>query len=258
LKEMIALACTAGEILKNGFGRNHTVVYKGPTDLVTEADHQSEDFLIGSIRRNYPGHAIVSEESGELTGDGNRCWYIDPLDGTINYTHGFPIFSVSIAYAWQGKPQKGVIYQPMTGECFSAERGRGAFLNGRPIHVSATSDLIHALLVTGFPYDLKPARKNLALFHRLSLLTQGVRRLGSGALDFCCVACGSLDGFWELETKPWDIAAGSLIAAEAGALVTDMDGGQNFLQPPCRVVVANPVLHPLLLAELNDGKKEAQ
>lgn len=250
------LARRAGEILKKGFGQSHAVARKGEIDLVTEMDRRSEAFLLGMIRRTFPHHAIVSEESGETTGQGNGQWYIDPLDGTINYAHGVPIFSVSLAYAEGGVLQLGVVYDPMREECFSAERDCGAWLNSQPIQASLVRELNDSLLVTGFPYDIRTnPENNLDHYVRLSLLTQGVRRLGSAALDLCYVAAGRFDAFWEMRLNAWDVAAGGLIAQEAGAVVTNMHGGKDFLSPPQSILAANRYLYPLLLELLNRPKE---
>ena len=276
LTELITLARQAGDILRQNFGLHLQVDHKGVIDLVSEADRQSEQFLLSYIHQRFPGDRIVAEESGEIAGTADHTWYIDPLDGTINYVHGIPIYAVSIAYAEAGKLRLSVVYDPMRDECFSAasgkagesgkagvsgkagesgaagEAGAGAWLNGKPIYPSATSDLDHALLVTGFPYDIRTnPENNLDHYAHLALHSQGVRRLGSAALDLCYVACGRFDGFWELRLKSWDVAAGALVALQAGAMVTNLTGGPNFMAPPQSVLAANPRLHPLLLRELN-------
>jgi myo-inositol-1(or 4)-monophosphatase len=241
----------AGYILHAGLGKVHQIESKGEIDLVTEMDHRSEEYLIGQVRENFPDHAIVSEEAGSLAGQGSACWYIDPLDGTLNYAHGVPIFCVSIAYAEAGQVQMGVVYDPTQHECFAAVRGRGAWLNGEPIHVSRQANLDQAFLVTGFPYDVRQTEfNNIELFGRLLRRAQSVRRLGSAALDLGYIAAGRFDGYWEIRLKPWDLAAGALIVEEAGGVVTSFEGGANYLQPPYGIVVSNPVLHPKLLAAL--------
>lgn len=236
----------AGALLRAGLGSAFQVDFKGEIDLVTEMDRRSEDYLIGQVRAAFPEHAIVSEEAGSLQGS-SACWYIDPLDGTMNYAHGVPIFCVSIAYAEEDQIVLGVIYDPMQDECFSAERGRGATLNGQPIHVGGQAALDRAFLVTGFPYDIRQTEfNNIELFGRLLLRAQSVRRLGSAALDLGYVAAGRFDGYWEIRLKPWDLAAGALIVQEAGGVITSFTGHPNFLQPPYGIVVSNPALHPLL------------
>jgi len=251
LSDVESLARQAGEILRAGIGLSHKVDYKGAIDLVTEVDHRSEAHLLGEIRRMFPGHRILAEESGAQSGDNCCIWIVDPLDGTVNYAHGVPIYGVSIAFQVDGATTLGVVYDPTRDECFSAQLGHGAWLNGAPVQVSQTSQLNDSLLVTGFSYDIRTnPNNNLDHFSRLSLLTQGVRRLGSAALDLCYVACGRFDGFWELRLSPWDVAAGALIAQEAGAKVTDIHGGSNFLAPHLSIVAAAPLLHPWLLATL--------
>jgi myo-inositol-1(or 4)-monophosphatase len=248
LFELKSWALQAGEILRAGVGQEHRIRLKGAVNLVTEMDQRSEDFLLKEIRSHYPSHSILTEESGSLTGVDGGCWYIDPLDGTTNYAHSLPIFAVSLAYAEDGEMQVGVIYDPMQDELFWAEKGGGAFMNDQPLRVTETHELIQSLMATGFPYDmLDTPNNNLENFVRLSRLTQGVRRLGSAAIDLCYVAAGRLDAYWEIRLSPWDLAAGALIVREAGGLVTSMDGGSDLLRPPYSVVASNPYLHPELL-----------
>ena len=250
-------AVNAGKILKEGLGKEHQIHHKGVTDLVTEMDKLSEDYLLGEIRSCFPEHSIITEESGYLDGDDGVCWYIDPLDGTMNYAHGIPFFCVSLAFVQHDQVQLGVVYDPIRDECFSAEKGKGAFLNGQSIRVSDAASLIKSLLATSFPSsdgDLKQAA--LRDYVHLTGLTQGVRRMGSAALDLVYVAAGRLDGYWSNYLHAWDVAAGALIAAEAGTRVTDRLGSPDFLQPVCSVLAANPLLHPILLEELNcNGRK---
>jgi myo-inositol-1(or 4)-monophosphatase len=251
LTDLEDLARRAGDILRGGYAREHIVDHKGVIDLVTEIDHQSEAFILGEIRERFPGHAILAEESGISEGFKDQQWFVDPLDGTVNYAHNIPIFCVSIAYAHNGQTQLGLVYDPMRDECFSAERGRGAWLNGAPIRVSSVTELVDGLLVTGFPYDTwNTSDDNFDNFTRFAKMTQGVRRLGSAALDLAYVACGRFDGFWEISLAPWDVAAGGLIAAEAGALVTNVDGGPDYIHKPLSILAATPGLHPLMLEEL--------
>jgi myo-inositol-1(or 4)-monophosphatase len=251
LTELITLARQAGNILRTIFGQHLHVDHKGVIDLVSEADHRSEQFLLSYIHQHFPTHRLVAEESGELAGTGDQVWYIDPLDGTVNYVHGLPIYSVSIAYADAGKLLLGVVYDPMRDECFSAESGQGTSLNDQPIHPSSTTNLDHTLLVTGFPYDIRSnPDNNLDHYTYFALHSQGVRRLGSAALDLCYVACGRFDGFWELRLNAWDVAAGGLIAREAGARVTNLAGQDDFISPPQSVLAANPHIHPLMLGAL--------
>jgi myo-inositol-1(or 4)-monophosphatase len=240
----------AGNILKASFDKPLQVQYKGENDLVTEADLKAEAFLLAAIQDEFPEHRVLAEESGVRDGNAEHLWYIDPLDGTLNYAHGVPIYSVSVAYAWEGEVQLGVVFNPQTGECYSAQRGRGAHLNGSPIKVSDVKDLDRALLLTGFPHDVRrnPAN-NLDHFGAFMLLSQGVSRLGSAALDLCNVAAGRFDGYWEMRLNPWDIAAGGLIVEEAGGIVTTLSGDQQYLSAPCSILAANPHLHPQMRAK---------
>jgi myo-inositol-1(or 4)-monophosphatase len=250
LDDLEALARGAGKILRAGYqaaanGQRTTIYMKGEIDLVTETDRQSEAFLIDEIRRSFPTHSITAEESGGSTRDENFIWYIDPLDGTINFAHGLPIFAVSIGFAENGCTRLGAVYDPIHDEYFCAERGRGAWLNGAPIHISKASELGSSLLVTGFPYDIRTSpRNNLDLHTQFSLRSRGVRRLGSAALDLCYLACGRLDGFWEVTIQQWDVAAGGLIAEEAGAVVTALDGVSDYLTPPPSILASTPSVHP--------------
>jgi myo-inositol-1(or 4)-monophosphatase len=241
----------AGDILRDGYGKQHNINRKGRIDLVTEVDQRSEDYLIGQVRAYFPAHTIESEESGLLTGGESSRWYIDPLDGTTNYAHDIPIFSVSIAYEEDGKLQLGVVYDPMRDECFTAQRGNGAWLNGEPIHVSDAAEFTQSLLVTGFPYDLLAEEtNNLRHFAHFTRLTQGVRRMGSAAIDLCYVAAGRFDGYWELTLHSWDIAAGALIVMESGGKVSRINGEADFLRPPCSILAANPAIYPLFVQEM--------
>lgn len=251
LSQIETLARKAGAILREGYSREHQIAYKGVIDLVTEADHQSEAFLLGELRRDFPTHHIFSEESGVIQGSDEHIWYVDPLDGTVNYAHHIPVFCVSIAYASKGDLTLGAVYDPMRDEMFLAERGKGATLNGGAIRVSSTAELQKSLLVTGFPYDAwNTEQDNFANFVKFARMTQGVRRFGSAALDLCYVAAGRFDGFWELALKPWDVAAGGLICEEAGARVTNIRGEADYISPPQSVVAATPGIHARMLAEL--------
>ncbi len=245
------LARNAGEILRAGYNKEHQVSYKGVIDPVTEVDHQSEKYLLGEVQGDFPTHHIFSEESGVIHGNDEHIWYIDPLDGTVNYAHHIPIFCVSIAYSSKGVLTLGAVYDPMRDEMFLAERGKGAMLNGKSIRVSSTTELQKSLLVTGFPYDAwNTEQDNFANFIKFGKLTQGVRRLGSAALDLCYVGAGRFDGFWEMALKPWDVAAGGLICEEAGARVTNVKGEADYISPPQSVVAATPGICAQMLGEL--------
>lgn len=251
LADIERLARQAGQILRAGYEQEHQVDYKGVIDLVTEIDRQSEDYLLGEIRKSFPDHHILAEESGGSR-DGEDQWYIDPLDGTVNYAHNIPFFSVSIAYASNGTMSLGAVYDPMRDEMFSAERGKGAHLNGRLLRVSRAVELQKSLLVTGFPYDAWDSEfANFDNFVKFSKLSRGVRRLGSAALDMCYVAAGRFDGFWELALNSWDVAAGGLICEEAGARVTNVYGDADYISPPQSVVATTPGIHARMLEGLN-------
>jgi len=251
LSDLEELAHTAGAILRSGFEHEHEVHHKGPIDLVTEVDRESEAYLIGEIQKRFPGSHIIAEESGVTQGEEDTTWYVDPLDGTVNYAHHLPIFSVSIACARGGAVQLAAVYDPMREELFSAERGRGARLNTKNIHVTQASQLQDSLLVTGFPYDAWTSpRNNFDYFVKFSKSCHAVRRLGSAALDCCYVAAGRFDGFWEFALSPWDVAAGGLIAEEAGARVTNIDGGPDYISRPQSILAATPGIYDQMLEGL--------
>lgn len=252
LSDLEEMARAAGDILRAAFGQVHEIDRKGIIDLVTEVDRQSENYLMGNIKKRFPQSRAVGEEGGRLSGDGDGMWYVDPLDGTVNYAHGLPIFCVSIAYERAGEIVLGVVYNPIHEEFYAAERGAGAALNGVPIQVTQVGELVDSLLVTGFPYDAwTNPDNNMAEFERFSKRSRGVRRLGSAALDLAYVAAGRLDGFWEIRLNAWDVAAGALIVQEAGGLVTDIRGGTDFMSKPQSILAANPALHAKMLAALS-------
>ena len=207
------------------------VEQKGQNDFVSEADLAAERGVIEIINRHFPEHAIHAEESGK-TGKSDYVWIIDPLDGTTNYIHGFPVFCVSVALTFKGRIEHSVVYDPLRNELFTASRGQGAQLDGRKIRVSGTIEVSRALIGTGFPYR----DSNKSLEHYMSMLTKaiqntsGIRRPGAAALDLCYVAAGRLDGFWETGLMPWDLAAGALIIREAGGIISALDGKENFLE----------------------------
>lgn len=259
LPDLERLARAAGAILRAGYNQEHTVKHKGIIDLVTEIDHASESFLIGEIQSQFPDSHILAEESGETSGSHEGLWHIDPLDGTVNYAHHIPVFCVSIAYALKGATSTSLsasvllaaVYDPLRDEMFTAERGKGAFLNGGKIQASAATELQQSLLVTGFPYDTWDTElDNFKYFERLAKKTQGVRRLGSAALDACYVGAGRFDGFWEFALRPWDIAAAGLIAEEAGARVTAVDGKPEYMTPPHSILAAAPGVYEKILEQL--------
>jgi myo-inositol-1(or 4)-monophosphatase len=245
------LSKEAGEILRKGFGQAHQVRHKGRIDVVTEVDHQSEDFIVNRIRSAFSDHSIITEESGFLDGQNENRWFIDPIDGTSNYAKGFPFFCVSIAYAHHGKMRLAAVYDPIRDESFTAERGKGAYLNSERIHVNATDELIDSMLITGFPYDMEREDNNIDHFITMLKHVQTIRRLGSAVLDQVYVAAGRLDGYWEIGVSAWDIAAGTLIVEEAGGLVTTLKGDPDYMKPPYDVLAANPTLHAKILPLLN-------
>ena len=236
----------AGKVLKEHIDTDFKVYKKGIVNLVTEVDLMAEKAILERIRRSFPDHQILSEEKGSMAGDAGYCWVVDPLDGTTNYAHRYPIFCVSIALEHDGKTILGIVYNPVSGETFTAERGKGAFLNGEKIRVSSAGSLIESLLCTGFSYERDKVRSNLELFNKACMRAQAVRRDGSAALDLCFVACGRFDGFWELTLHPWDIAAGKLIIEEAGGCVTDIRGGPCTNYEPA-IIASNGRIHSAIV-----------
>ncbi len=233
------------------------VASKARNDFVTEVDRAAEREIVRIVRRAYPGHGILAEEGARREGDGH-LWVIDPLDGTTNYLHGFPFFAVSIGVLWRGRPEHAVVYDPLRQEIFAASRGRGATLNDRRIRVRQARGLEGALLGTGFPPRIGPhLDRYLAMFRALFEDTAGIRRAGSAALDLAYVACGRLDGFWEMGLKPWDMAAGALLVQEAGGIVTDLTGGDRYLDTGHILAAAPRVHRPMLRAVAPHVPREA-
>ncbi|MBP6989939.1 MAG: inositol monophosphatase [Spirochaetes bacterium] len=248
-----ALAREAGAILLRGFRSGKTVIsYKSRTDLVTDSDRASEDFLVARISERYPSHAIIAEEGSRKEADGGYLWYVDPLDGTNNFAHGLPLFCVSIGVfsLSENTVVAGAVYNPFLDEMFTAARGEGAFLNGERIRVSSLDDIGISLVATGFPYDKAVSPdNNLKEFNRILPLIQGTRRMGSAAIDLSYVACGRLDGYWEGKLKPWDTAAGSLIVEGAGGRVSRYDGSPFSPEYP-EIVASNGKIHDRLVSLL--------
>ncbi|MBK9383942.1 MAG: inositol monophosphatase [Planctomycetes bacterium] len=249
----VQIAREAGRVLLQHFERlDPTRIERKSThrDLVTAADLASERTILQAVRARYPGHAIHAEEEGRSGSPDAPTWIVDPLDGTINFVHGLPAFGVSIALYEGGEPRVGVVHLPKLGETFSARAGGGAFLAGRPIRVARTSELKDALVATGFPYERgDPERDNAALFAHLYPQVRDLRRWGAASADLAFVACGRFDAFWELDLKPYDVAAGALLVREAGGVVTDLRGGNEWLHGGS-VVCGPPVLHAALQREL--------
>lgn len=236
------LAGEAGGILSRGFSGSREASKKGRIDLVTKTDVASERHLARRIRKRFPEHDILAEENTRLERGRDFRWVIDPLDGTTNFAHGYPVFCVSLALEYQGEVVVAVVYDPNRDEMFRSLRGRGASVGRRRLRVSACTKPENALCATGFPYDMHTSRQdNLANLRRVAKSTRGIRRGGSAALDLCYLAAGRFDAYWELKLSPWDTAAGVLIAREAGAVVTDFSGRRFSLEMK-QIVAANPTL----------------
>jgi len=247
------IAKEAGELLLSHFGnlKASEISYKGRRNVVTVADKEAESLIVDSIRREFPDDSVLAEEATRDAVSDGRLWVVDPLDGTVNFAHGVPIFCVSIALMVKKQVRVGVVHAPVAEETWWAVRGEGAFLNGRRCRVTRTTDIRRSLLATGFAYIREETQhNNLPNFNRLNLVAEGVRRTGSAALDLCYVACGRYDGFWELYLWPWDVAAGSLIVVEAGGVVTDLKGGDDYIFS-FNIAASNGRIHQQLLAHLD-------
>src|SRR5690348_865636 len=248
LPAMSEIAREAGTLLMRHFRERVKIEYKGDADLVTIADRQSEALIRERIRAQWPSHDVMGEEQGLADTGSEYRWYVDPLDGTTNFAHGFPVFCVSMGLEHKGRRVAGVVYDPTRDELFAAEQGSGAYLNQQRIHVSGTANLAECLVATGFPSHKRHKNPNIFFYHQITLHTHGVRRAGSAALDLCCVACGRFDGFWEFNLNPWDTAAGVLIVEEAGGKVTDFRGGP-FQLNSLQTLASNGLVHAGLLTE---------
>ena len=240
------IACQAGALLRYYFERRVSFEMKGEFDLVTEADKASEKLVIERIKKAFPEHGIVAEEGGGHESRSEYRWYVDPLDGTTNFAHSYPVWNVTLALEKANELIAGVIFQPMRDELFTCERGSGSFLNGRRISVSKVERVADSLLCTGFPNHNRATNPNIHFFHELAMSAHGVRRSGSAAVDLADVAAGRLDGFWEIGLSPWDMAAGILLVEEAGGVCTDMRGGRHHLKSP-HVLTDNRLVHDELL-----------
>lgn len=255
LEFAVALAQQAGETLLAHFkplGRAEIVDRKGQVrNLVTAADRASEDLIVAALRERFPDYGINGEERGAVAGDERHVWTIDPLDGTVNFAHGHPFFAVSIGLVVDGVPRLGVVHAPVLGETFAGEVGRGATMNGMPIRVSATDELMEAMLATGFAYVRNEhPDHNVDNFSKLIFLARSIRRAGAAALDLALVAAGRIDGFWELHLAPWDVAGGAAILLAAGGRITDFNGGDRYLE--CgHVVASNGLLHEAIRGQLH-------
>ena len=247
-------ARAAGHLLLCELDGVRRIAYKGsPTNLVTEMDAQCEALIVERLRSTFAGDAILSEEAGGIAGRSGRRWIVDPLDGTTNYAHGLPIFAVSIALEIDRRVVLGVVYDPTRDELFVAERGLGATINDGALAVSGTATLDESLLATGFPYNIRESRANLAEFTAFTLRSRAVRRLGSAVLYCAWVAAGRFDGYWEQTTGPWDVAAGSLLIEEAGGRVTDLVGKPLDLDKPS-IVASNGKIHAAMLDVLGKAR----
>jgi myo-inositol-1(or 4)-monophosphatase len=254
-KTAFRAALEAGSIITAKLGAVSTVDYKKTADFVTDVDRAAEARIIEILRSEFPADAVLAEESGSFPGLGSdRCWIVDPLDGTTNFAHSYPFFAVSIALEEQERRILGVVFNPITDELFWAEPGEGAWLNDEPISVSKVKTLQESLLATGFPRsDDELEVENMRAFHNLTRLSHGVRRDGSAALDLCYVACGRLDGYWEFKLSPWDMGAGSLIIEEAGGRISDLVDGDFNLHAGV-ILASNHFIHEEMVLALNaDG-----
>ncbi len=252
----IEAARKSAKILRSRFGNISRIRKKENAEIVTEADTESEEVIISTIHAEFPDHAVLGEECGLVTGTSEYKWIVDPLDGTLNFAHQIPIFSISIALTVRDTTVLGIILDPVNDELYAAVCGQGAQLNGEPIQVSATRTIAESLLVTGFPYNVREIFESVMVRYGSCLkASQGMRRLGSAALDLCYVACGRFEGFWEQNLKPWDSAAGALIAAEAGATVTTFSN-QPYKLGDQEILVTNGHIHSemITLLELKRGK----
>jgi myo-inositol-1(or 4)-monophosphatase len=245
---MAEIAREAGALLMEYFHQHVKVEYKGDADLVTIADRKSEILIRERIKKNWPVHDVLGEEQGLVNTGSDYRWYVDPLDGTTNFAHGFPVFSVSMALEYKNRRIAGVVFDPTRDELFAAEQGNGAYLNHQRIQVSKTANLAECLVGTGFPSHKRHKNPNIYFYHQITLHTHGVRRAGSAALDLCNVASGRFDGFWEFNLNPWDTAAGVLIVEEAGGKVTDFHGGPFQLNSR-ETLASNGLVHGALLNE---------
>jgi myo-inositol-1(or 4)-monophosphatase len=238
----IEAAREAGAMLRETFYQPKAISYKGEVDLVTESDRRAEALILAKIRKHFPGHDVVAEEGSGSSAGSKYCWHVDPLDGTTNFAHGYPCFAVSIGLVENGEPLAGVVFDPVANEMFTAARGEGAHLNGKPIHVSAIETLSQSLVATGFPTHQRKNSANMEYYWEFTLRTHGVRRDGSAALDLCSVAAGRFEAFWEFRLNSWDTAAGILLVREAGGMVTDL-AGHPYLAGGPAMLASNGRVH---------------
>jgi myo-inositol-1(or 4)-monophosphatase len=248
LPAISAIAREAGALIMRYFEQHLKIEYKGEADLVTAADRASEVLIREQLSKRFPTHDVLGEEQGLNDQGSDYRWYVDPLDGTTNFAHGYPVFAVSMALEHKGERIAGVVYDPTRDELFAAEKGKGAQLNGKSIHVSQAEKLKECLLATGFPSQKRHKNPNIYFYHQITLHTHGVRRAGSAALDLCNVASGRFDGFWEFNLNPWDTAAGALIVEEAGGKVTRFDGSAFEINSR-ETLASNGLVHGVLIQE---------
>ena len=252
LETAVEIAREAGALLAHYFERRVPFELKGEFDLVTEADRASEQLVVERLRSHFPSHTIVAEEGGGHESASEYRWYVDPLDGTTNFAHGFPMFNVTLGLARAGEVIAGVIYDPVRQEMFAAERGAGAYLNNRRIHVSGSKQLSDSLASTGFPSRKRHHNVNIHFYYQLAMASHGVRRTGSAAIDLAYVASGRLDFFWEFGLKPWDMAAGTLLVEEAGGRTSDMKGAAHTVTGSDHLLADNGALHDEILASFGE------
>ncbi|HUP04973.1 MAG TPA: inositol monophosphatase family protein [Bryobacteraceae bacterium] len=252
LETAVEIAREAGGLLANYLERRPRFELKGEFDLVTEADRASEKLVVERLRSHFPTHGVVAEEGGGKEGSSEYRWYVDPLDGTTNFAHGFPMFNVTLALYRAGEAVAGVVYDPVRQEMFTAERGAGAYLNGKRIRTSAVPKLSESLASTGFPNRMRHQDVNIHFYYQVAQASHGVRRTGSAAIDLAYVACGRLDLFWEFGLMPWDMAAGALLVQEAGGRVSDMRGGPHNVATSAHILADNGALHDQAIAFLGD------
>jgi myo-inositol-1(or 4)-monophosphatase len=244
------VAQEAGRLLLERFDDEFRILHKGAINLVTDVDLAAEELIVNRIRKAFPSHSIIAEEKHNNASEGAINWIIDPLDGTTNYAHGYEVFSVSIGLEVNKELEWGAVFFPVRNELYTARRCQGAFCNGAPLAVSKIADLGASLLATGFPYDIRTSKQtNLDNFCAFALRTQGIRRSGSAAVDFCHVAAGRLDGFWELKLNPWDCAAGYLMVREAGGKVTNFHGRPGTIYDR-EVIASNGLIHDQMISVL--------
>jgi myo-inositol-1(or 4)-monophosphatase len=252
LETAVEIAREAGALVANYHQRHIPFEIKGEFDLVTEADRASEKVIVERLRSHFPAHAIVAEEGGGHESASEYRWFVDPLDGTTNFAHGFPMFCISIGLERAGELIAGVVYDPIRGELFTAERGAGAFLNHHRMHVSPVARIADSLASTGFPSRKRHHNINIHFYYQLAMASHGVRRTGSAALDLAFVASGRLDFFWEFGLKPWDMAAGALLVQEAGGRVADMTGAPLSVAASDHILADNGTLHDEILAAFGE------